>query len=1211
MNDDSTPTPPDCPRCGRPLPPTAPRGLCPRCLLARLVLTEAEEDFQDGAQRLADYDLLEPIARGGMGIVYRARQRSLGRTVAVKLILAGELATPDFIERFQIEAEAAARLEHPNIIPIYEVGQAEGRHFFSMKLVEGGNLAERLAKGGRFSLPDSVRLTIKLARAVHFAHQRGILHRDIKPNNVLLDSQAEPVLTDFGLAKLVEKDSQITHTLAVIGTPSYISPEQAAGKVRQFTTAVDVYGLGALFYELLCGVPPFAGGTTLATIRLVLEKDPERPSRRNPEVDRDLETICLKCLEKEPARRYQSAESLAEDLERWLAGEPIQARPIGAVERLGKWMRRNPAKSVSILVALVAMLSIAVISETSRQRVGEALLVSQRQKTEIELQRTKIARTQAETVRQLSHSLSIQAAQHAASGRNSSALAFWAQALRLDPSNHVAASRIFHTLVRSSFVEPLTPPLDNDEYAMASTFSPDGSKFIVGSHGTNSQLFIRDAVDGRLLRSIKVGDPVMDLAFSPDGTRLVTYAGRPGVEKGRISLWEVSTGDRVWPDFHCEHGGYEIRFSPDGESVAIPWAGAPLVLDARTGKLRYPLPDPANGIGVSSLQWGLDPGLIFGLCSDGLLRQFKVDSGEVLKKSEIRANSFVTLARAPDARLFAVVSAGGKSVLLISSHTLEVSYELPTEQPVHSIAFSPDGRHLVTCGDEALVRVWSIEGKPVKVLSAGAPLSTPRFNASGSRVTAIGLDQSVRVWSLPEGEPVCEPLQLGQRVMTSCLNPQGDRVLTTCFDGSAELWQANPIRVGQLTIDAGDLILDVHPSRDERRVFVGTPKGISRWLLDTGSRLPELAFPPGFSGAPEYSPDERFLMIPGAGVAVLEMDSGESVGRVPTPVEGVAAAELSPDGRRVAVCDRKGHLTLWDWRTGERTGPELQTIPDTTRLRFQPEGDYLLAGGWRNSIALVNLTLGQKSGVRLRCDNTTPVWDWLGQGDRFFHTAGFIVHFLNPETVKQAPYTIFNESGSTLFKASPDGRRMATTARDNLVREFDTLDGRPLIQPVPQPSRVTCLEFDGHNRRLAAATVNGDLELFHADTGESLTGPLSHQENGVHAEIVHLKFTRDDRRLLMAGADHQVRIWDLGPGPDDPIPAWLPELAEAIAGLKLSGVVGQRSLQLEPVSIAQRRAVREQLRYLRDGTRWAQLPRWFYGDSEQRALSPYYEPGPL
>ena len=302
-----------------------------------------------------DYELLEQIGRGGQGVVFRARQKSLNRIVALKIIGLGQWATKAHLKRFRLEAEAAARLEHPGIVPIHEVGERDGSCYFSMKFVEGGQLDE-VARREPMPIRPAVELIAKVARTVHYAHEHGILHRDIKPGNILLDAKGEPHLTDFGLARLVESESSVTHTLDVLGTPSYMAPEQAVGNNAQVTGATDVYGLGAVLYQLLTGQPPFAGGTTYETIKLLLDTEPRQPRLLNPKIDRDLSTICLKCLEKDPKRRYSSALALAEDLERWLKHEPIVARHTGVFTRGRKWVRRNPTSALlaACVVALAA-----------------------------------------------------------------------------------------------------------------------------------------------------------------------------------------------------------------------------------------------------------------------------------------------------------------------------------------------------------------------------------------------------------------------------------------------------------------------------------------------------------------------------------------------------------------------------------------------------------------------------------------------------------------------------------------------------------------------------------------------------------------------------------------------------------------------------------------------------------------------------------------
>lgn len=365
-----------CRKCGAKIFSDAPEGLCPRCVLKSAVGNFADASVAGGVDpgqvdrpapatkseraaemlgELGDYELLEEVGRGGQGVVFRARQKSLNRTVALKIISLGQWASKAHLKRFRLEAEAAAKLEHPGIVPIHEVGERDGSCYFSMKFVEGGQLDE-VVRRAPMSIRQASELIAKVARTVHYAHEHGILHRDIKPGNILLDAKGEPHLTDFGLARLVETESSVTQTLDVLGTPSYMAPEQAVGNNAAVSSATDVYGLGAVLYQLLSGHPPFAGGTTYETIKLLVDTEPRPPRLLNAKVDRDLSTICLKCLEKDPKRRYSSALALAEDLEHWLKHEPIQARHTGVFARGSKWVQRNPTSALlaASLIALAA-----------------------------------------------------------------------------------------------------------------------------------------------------------------------------------------------------------------------------------------------------------------------------------------------------------------------------------------------------------------------------------------------------------------------------------------------------------------------------------------------------------------------------------------------------------------------------------------------------------------------------------------------------------------------------------------------------------------------------------------------------------------------------------------------------------------------------------------------------------------------------------------
>src|SRR6476659_9800448 len=344
-----------CRKCGAKIFSDAPRGLCTGCMFetALGIFPDAVDPGQPASSMPAthtanvldefgDYELLEEIGRGCQGVVFRARQKSPNRTVALKVIGLGQWSTKAHLRRFRREAEAAASLDHPGIVPIYEVGERDGSCYFSMKFVEGGQLDEVVSRNPISTL-QAARLIAKVACTVHYAHEHGILHRDIKPGNILLDQNGEPHPTDFGLARLLDTQSSVTRTIDVLGTPSYMAPEQAAGEPTKLSKATDVYGLGTVLYQLLTGQPPFAGGTTYETLRLLRDTEPRQPRLLNPKVDRDLSTICLKCLEKDPQSRYSSALALAEDLEHWLKHEPIGAKRSGFFTHGRKWVRRNPS----------------------------------------------------------------------------------------------------------------------------------------------------------------------------------------------------------------------------------------------------------------------------------------------------------------------------------------------------------------------------------------------------------------------------------------------------------------------------------------------------------------------------------------------------------------------------------------------------------------------------------------------------------------------------------------------------------------------------------------------------------------------------------------------------------------------------------------------------------------------------------------------------
>jgi tRNA A-37 threonylcarbamoyl transferase component Bud32 len=598
-----------CPSCGAERPENEPEGPCPHCLTSPVMTgvtsvmgdldatdpgpspgttpddseatgTYEARPFSDRTQTVngdgathdltrgatvryfGDYEIQNELGRGGMGVVYKARQVSLNRPVALKMIKAGVLADDAELRRFQNEAEAVALLDHPGIVPVYEVGEHEGQRYFSMKLVEGGNLSERLA-----SFQDDPRaaaaLLAEAAEAIQHAHMRGILHRDLKPANLLIDAAGHPHITDFGMAKWIEADVEMTASGAILGTPAYMSPEQAAGRRGTITTATDVYGLGAIFYALLTGKAPFGGDSVIETLDAVRTRPPEPPTKRNARVPRDLELICLKCLEKDPADRYPTAGALADDLRRFAAGEPVSVRAAGAVERLAKWARRKPTLAAAYALGLLALLlgglgGLAVwewraaaaaraTAERARDDEATARASAETARDEVANAREELARVEYGRTMEVAHQ----------EWRDNNVAATVALLSSTRPDLRGWEWRYVHRLCHSDL---LTLKGHTGHVASAS-FSPDGSRIVTASGDQTAKVW--DAKTGAEALTLKGHTGFVNSAsFSPDGSRIVT-AGWDQTAK----VWDAKTGAEALT--LKGHTGVvnSASFSPDGSRI--------------------------------------------------------------------------------------------------------------------------------------------------------------------------------------------------------------------------------------------------------------------------------------------------------------------------------------------------------------------------------------------------------------------------------------------------------------------------------------------------------------------------------------------------------------------------------------------------------------------------------------------------------------------
>jgi WD40 repeat protein len=1031
-----------------------------------------------------DYQLLEELGRGGMGVVFKAHQIGLHRPVALKMILAGHLASVADVQRFRAEAEMGASLNHPHVVPIYEIGEHQGQHFFSMKLMESGSLANQIQEG-RWKLRDrqeqrkAAQLIATIARAVEHAHQRGLLHRDLKPGNILFDQDERPHVSDFGLSKRVQPVAEgepatgASRTVSglVVGTPSYMAPEQATAP-RSITTAADVYSLGAVLYELLAGKAPFQGETPIETLLHVARVEPPPPRSLNSLIDRDLETIALKCLEKDPRGRYVSAAALAGDLERWLAGEPILARPAGLLERTAKWSKRRPAHAaLSALVAVVLLAGIGSLVWNWQAAEAAKRENAQRAAQEAVEKRLETARAdqEARDKRRLAAKLYFK----------NIALA----RLEFADNNLLRANELlsecdadlrgweWHFLDRYFHPEVMTLR-QHTTGVVSLAFSTDGDRLVslssvmhnrrvyddvlghrkpttTSMQGAGGAIRIIRTSDGReLLRVDPKADLVCCVALSPDG-KAVACSGSTPSENGFIKVFDAHNGAERFT--MASHSGpvRSIAYSPQGQYLASGGDdGMAKLWDTKTGKLVRTI--AARDSSITSL------GAI-GFSPDG-----KHLAGALTEAATVRIWDTVA----------------GRQVRELRGHTGNVTH----------LVFSPDGGRLATASEDRMVKVWNMEtGRELLTLVGHTDgVASVAFSPDGQRLVSAGYDNTIRVWDSASGL-LCFTLAGHNRaVLDVAYSPDGNRIATASLDDTIKLWSA---REGHAAI-----------------------------ALRTAG---------GIAGSLAFSPDGRHV----AGrcgqrsedVVVLDAATGAGLRSFKGHEKQITMVAYAPDGKRLASVSLDNTVRVWDILTGHavhtlRLGPRSSAGTTYQGLAFNSDGKRIAAAGGEEAIKVWDANTGQllhdfhegarslafsPDARRLACagPNGLKVHDAVAGAEIYAVKGDF-------------DFVLFSPDGTRLIALGTGGLKILEAATGKLEREVRSRPG--------QRSDLAAISPDG--RRLALIGARDVIRLLDTSSWEEALALPGHA-----ASVLGVAFSPDGHRIASSDLEGVMSFWDATP----------------------------------------------------------------------------------
>jgi WD40 repeat protein/predicted Ser/Thr protein kinase len=881
-----------------------------------------------------DYELLEEVDRGGMGIVYKARQKSLDRIVAVKMLLFGPLSSPEFVRRFRTEASAAASLQHPNVVAIHEVGVHRGQHYFAMDFVHGASLQKLLAAGPLPARKAAAYLKT-IAEAIHYAHERGILHRDLKPSNVIIDANDQPHVTDFGLARRLEADSELTVTGQVLGSPNYMPPEQAAGKRGKVSRRSDVYALGAMLYHLLTGRPPFVGEALTDTLEQVLNSEPVAPRLLNPSVPRDLETIGLKCLEKEPAKRYATAQALDHELGRFLNNEPISARPVTRAERVWRWCRRKPALATALMAASLLLTVLLIGGPVLTYRINEA--------RQAESAERKRALQQANaSLLQLIKSHVATGNKLAEKGDALSAMPWWLEALRLETD---PARAEMHRIRLSAALRQSPKPTHvwfHGGPVLDLGLGPDGTLVATGSRDTTARVWRLDTGEP-VTQWLRHSNKVEQVLFSPSGKLLLTRdternpiipAKEPDQGEGTVNVWQIPEGQLLLRLPHANVVRH-AEFSPDEQLLVVACSDG----SARLWRLsdHSVVRTFAHPREVLHASFSPDGTLLVTSCRDGKVYLWEIASGGRLQAWDMSATSGDILAWRMQSRF----NPDGRHVLAFNAGLTRV-WDIATNTPVFTLTpdewsiaitsadYDSAGSSILTANNRAVAQVWNATDGGVRLnLHAMDHFTSThgefRANYSeDSRWIVTTGRTGVRFWDVDYGVPLPYTFPAAGGINTAKLSTGGRFLLLACEDGTARVWDLISTEDRKAPMEHSDDIWRCRLSADGHRLY-------------TACRDGTVGFWDAQSGQPLVDPFPQHAQ----------------------PLPGVLFLGLSADQKHLFATDWEGNARVYDAFTGRAAGPFLKHGPNKVARLFLG-GDHVLTGDVRGTMRVWDFVSGQK-----------------------------------------------------------------------------------------------------------------------------------------------------------------------------------------------------------------------------------------------------------